>query len=67
VRLWPQDKLAEALVRLRDQRRIGHRQAAFAIVELNGSAHTLLMASLIHTVSVAVGVEATPGGLQVAA
>jgi SEC-C motif len=60
-------KLAEALVRLRDQRRIGRRQAAFAIFELNGGPQTLLIASVIHTVSVAVGVEATPGGLQVAA
>ncbi|HWE08339.1 MAG TPA: SEC-C metal-binding domain-containing protein [Solirubrobacteraceae bacterium] len=60
-------RLAEALVRLRDERRISRQQAAFAIFELGGETQTLLMASVFHTVSVAVGVSDTPGWLHLAA
>jgi hypothetical protein len=60
-------RLADAIVRLRDQRRLTRTQAAYAICHLNTRSRYLLGAGVMHTVAVAVGASRTPGGLQVAA
>jgi SEC-C motif len=60
-------KLADALVNLRDQRRITRQQAAAAILDLAAGATRYLAASLLEAVAVSVGVSRTPGGLQIAA
>ncbi len=60
-------KLADALLALRDQQRITHRQAAYAIYDLARPSTRLIAASLLETVAVSVGVSRTPGGLQIAA
>jgi SEC-C motif len=59
--------LADAIVRLRDQRRINHRLAAYALLDLDSRSTRLIGASLLETVAVAVGVNRTPGGLHIAA
>jgi len=61
------DKLADALIALRDQRRITRRQAAYAVYNLNSRSTRLIAASLLETVAVSVGVSRTPNGLQIAA
>jgi SEC-C motif len=65
----PQERvrLAESILRLRDQQRVRRSQAAFAIWHLNSPSQHLLTASVIHSLSVAVGATSTPGGLRVAA
>jgi hypothetical protein len=60
-------RLADAIVRLRDQRRLTRTQAAYAIYHLNTRSQYLLTAAVMHTVAVAVGASRTPGGLQIAA
>ena len=60
-------RLADAIIALRDRGRIGHTQAAAAIFDLSGRSQELITASVIHAVSVAVGVEETPGGLRLIA
>jgi dTDP-4-dehydrorhamnose reductase len=60
-------QLADAIVRLRDQRRLTRTQAAYAIYHLNTQSQYLLAASLSHAISVAAGASRTPGGLQIAA
>jgi hypothetical protein len=61
-------RLAHALIRLRDQRRIRRLQAAHAIYDLNSRSQRLLAASLIHTIAVSLGASRTPsGGLQITA
>ena len=60
-------RLADAIVSLRDQRRIGHRQAAYALLGLNTPSTRLIGASLLEAVAVSVGAHRTPGGLQIAA
>jgi SEC-C motif len=60
-------RLADAIVRLRDQHRINHRQAAYALLDLNTRSTRLVAASLLEAVAVSVGVSHTPGGLQIAA
>jgi hypothetical protein len=60
-------KLADALVRLRDQNRLNRRQAAAAIVDLAGHSTRFIAASLLAAVAISVGVESTPGGLRLAA
>ena len=59
-------RLADAIVRLRDQRRLTRTQAAYAIYHLNTRSQYLLSA-VYAQVAVAVGASRTPGGLQVAA
>jgi hypothetical protein len=59
--------LADAILRLRDQRRLTCIQAAYAIYHLNTRSQHLLAASLTHTIAVASGANRTPGGLQIAA
>jgi SEC-C motif len=60
-------RLADAIVSLRDQRRIGRRQAAYALLDLNTTSTRLIGASLLKAVAVSVGAHRTPGGLQIAA
>jgi SEC-C motif len=60
-------RLADALLRLRDQQRVRPTHAAYAIYDLSTPSQRLLAASLIHTISVEVGASRTPGGLQIAA
>lgn len=60
-------RLADALLSLRDQHRIGRLVAAFGVFDLYSGSKCLLTASVIHTISVSVGASRTPGGLQIAA
>jgi SEC-C motif len=60
-------KLADALIQLRDQRRIDRRQAAYAIYDLNSRSTRFIAASVIEAVAVSVGTSRTPGGLLIAA
>jgi hypothetical protein len=60
-------KLADALVRLRDQRRLNRPQAAAALLDLDSRSTRFIGASLLDAVAISVGVEHTPGGLHLAA
>lgn len=60
-------RLADAIVRLRDQHRINRRQAAYALLDLSTSSTRFVAASLLEAVAVSVGVSRTPGGLHLAA
>ena len=60
-------KLADALVRLRDQHRLNRRQAAAAILDLDSQSTRFIAASLLEAVAVSAGTERTPGGLHIAA
>jgi SEC-C motif len=60
-------RLADALVRLRDQRRIPHRQAADALLDLSTRSTRFVAASLLEAVAISAGVTRTPGGLHIAA
>jgi hypothetical protein len=60
-------KLADALVRLRDQRRLNRRQAAAALLDLDSRSTRFIGASLLDAVAISAGVENTPGGLHIAA
>jgi len=60
-------KLADALVRLRDQHRLNRRQAAAALLDLDSRSTRFIAASLLEAVAISVGVESTPGGLHLAA
>ena len=60
-------RLADAILRLRDQHRLTRTQAAYAIYHLNTRSQHLLAASLTHTIAVTVGASHTPAGLQIAA
>ena len=60
-------RLADAIIRLRDQHRIGRRQAAYALLDLHTPSRRLIAASLLEAVAVSIGVHRTPGGLQIAA
>jgi hypothetical protein len=60
-------RLADAIVSLRDQRRITRRQAAYALLDLNTPSTRLIGASLLEAVAISVGAHRTPGGLQIAA
>jgi hypothetical protein len=60
-------RLADAIVRLRDQRRINRRQAAYALLDLDSHSTRFIAASLLEAVAVSVGVSRTPGGLHIAA
>jgi hypothetical protein len=60
-------KLADALVRLRDQHRLNRRQAAAALLDLASRSTRFIGASLLDAVAISVGVESTPGGLRLAA
>jgi SEC-C motif len=60
-------RLADAIMRLRDQHRITRRQAAYAILDLHTKSTRLVAASLIEAVAVQIGAHRTPGGLHIAA
>jgi hypothetical protein len=60
-------RLADAIVTLRNQRRINRRQAAYALLDLSTSSTRFVAASLLEAVAVSVGVSRTPGGLHLAA
>jgi hypothetical protein len=60
-------RLADAILRLRDQHRLTRTQAAYAIYHLNTRSQHLLASSLTHTIAVTVGASRTPGGLRIAA
>jgi hypothetical protein len=60
-------QLADALIRLRDQHRINHRQAAYALLDLDSRSTRFIGASLLEAVAVSAGVNRTPGGLHIAA
>jgi hypothetical protein len=59
-------RLADALIALRDQRRIDPDQAAAAIVDLASRSTRFIAASLLDAVALSVGVTHTPGGLEIA-
>ena len=60
-------RLADAIVRLRDQHRINRRQAAYALLDLHTPSTRFIAASLLEAVAVSIGVHRTPGGLHIAA
>jgi hypothetical protein len=60
-------RLADAIIRLRDQHRIARRQAAYALLDLHTKSTRLIAASLLEAVAVQVGAHRTPGGLHIAA
>jgi hypothetical protein len=60
-------RLADAVIRLRDQNRIGRRQAAFALLNLHSNSNRFIAACLLEAVAVHTGVKRTPGGLKIAA
>jgi hypothetical protein len=60
-------RLADAIVQLRDQRRINRRQAAYALLDLDSRSPRFIAASLLEAVAVSVGTSRTPGGLHIAA
>jgi hypothetical protein len=60
-------RLADAIIALRDQHRIGRRHAAYALLDLNTTSTRLIGASLLEAVAVSVSAHRTPGGLQIAA
>lgn len=60
-------RLADAIIRLRDQGRINHRQAAYALLDLSTRSTRLVAASLLEAVAVSIGVSRTPAGLHIAA
>jgi hypothetical protein len=60
-------RLADAIVQLRDQRRLNRRQAAYALLDLSTRSTRFVAASLLEAVAVSVGVSRTPGGLHIAA
>jgi hypothetical protein len=60
-------RLANAVVRLRDQHRIDRRQAAFALVNLHCEGNRFIAASLLEAIAVHTGMKRTPGGLKIAA
>ena len=60
-------RLADALVQLRDHRRINRRQAAAAILDLDSQSTRFIAAGLLEAVALSVGASRTPGGVQIAA
>lgn len=60
-------RLADAIIRLRDQHQINRRQAAYALIDLHSQSTRLIAASLLQAVAISVGAERTPGGLHLAA
>lgn len=60
-------RLADAIIQLRDQRRINRRQAAYALLDLQTKSTRFIAASLLEAVAVSIGVNRTPGGLHIAA
>jgi hypothetical protein len=60
-------RLADAIVRLRDQRRLTRHDAAYALLDLDSRSTRFIGASLLEAVALMVGASRTPGGLRIAA
>ena len=60
-------RLARAVIALRDQGRLPQRLAAVALVDLASGSRQLVCASVIESVAVRAGVARTPSGLLLAA
>lgn len=65
----PQERvrLAEALIRLRAEGRVGRRRFAYAVYDLSHGGGYLITASVIHALATQFGGDPTPAGLLVAA
>lgn len=61
------ERLARAVIALRDAGRCGRRLAAVALIDLAGGSRQLLCASVIQAVAVRAGVARTPAGVLLAA
>jgi len=61
------ERLARAVIGLRDRGRVPWRLAAVALVDLASGSRQLLCASVIEAVAVRAGVARTPSGLLLAA
>ena len=61
------ERLARAVIALRDTGRVPRRVAAVALVDLASGSRQLLCASVIQAVAVRAGVARTPSGLLLAA
>ncbi len=61
------ERLARAVIALRDQGRVGGRLAAVALIDLASGSRQLVCASVIQSVAVHAGVARTPSGLLLAA
>jgi hypothetical protein len=61
------ERLARAVLALRDRGRLGERLAAVALVDLASGSRQLVCASVIESVAVRAGVARTPSGLLLAA
>ena len=61
------ERLARAVIALRDRGRVPGRLAAVALVDLASGSRQLLCASVIEAVAVRAGVAHTPSGLLLAA
>jgi hypothetical protein len=60
-------RLAQAIINLRDAKRLDSLLAAAAIIDLDSHSRILLHACLIHTAFIHAGIARTPGGLRIAA
>jgi hypothetical protein len=60
-------RLADAVVELREAGRLSRREAAAALLDLDSPSTWFIEASLLEAVAVSVGVSETPGGLRIAA
>jgi hypothetical protein len=65
----PQERLrlAEALVRLREEGRLGRRHYALAMFDLSRGGEYLITAGVIHALATHLGGDPTPAGILVAA
>lgn len=61
------ERLARAVIALRDRGRLGERLAAVAVIDLASGSRQLVCASVIESVAVRAGVARTPSGLLLAA
>jgi hypothetical protein len=61
------ERLARAVIALRDRGRLPRRLAAVALIDLASGSRQLVCASVIESVAVRAGVARTPGGLLLAA
>jgi hypothetical protein len=61
------ERLARAVIVLRERGRVPRRLAAVALIDLASGSRQLVCASVIESVAVRAGVARTPGGLLLAA
>ena len=60
-------RLAEALIRVREEQHIGRQPFAYAMYDLGNGGRYLITASVIHALATHFGGDPTPAGLLVAA